>query len=70
MKLKRFIGGSLESNGYVLYDTESREALIINPGYKAETFSDFLKRENLDLKGPGAGRGLPDRQSVWRVRGG
>ena len=51
MKLKRFIGGSLESNGYVLYDTESREALIIDPGYRAETFSDFLKRENLDLKG-------------------
>ena len=51
MKVKRFIGGSLESNGYVLYNKPGGEALIIDPGYNAKVFIDFVKENDLDLKG-------------------
>lgn len=50
MKIKRFIGGMLESNGYVLYQNDGGEALIIDPGYNPKVFLAFLKEKQLRLK--------------------
>ncbi|WP_324824391.1 MBL fold metallo-hydrolase [Sinanaerobacter sp. ZZT-01] len=51
MKIKRFIGGNLESNGYVLYDKEGGEAFIIDPGYLPERFLKSCSALNLSVKG-------------------
>ncbi|MEA4987915.1 MAG: MBL fold metallo-hydrolase [Anaerovorax sp.] len=51
MKIKRFIGGNLESNGYVLYDKEGGEAFIIDPGYLPERFLKACSSFKLTVKG-------------------
>lgn len=51
MKIKRFILGLLEANGYVIYQQESSECYIIDPGAKAEIFLDFMTRLDLNCKG-------------------
>lgn len=51
MKIKRFIGGSLESNGYVIYRERKGECFIIDPGYNPKVFTDFVREENLKAKG-------------------
>lgn len=38
MKIKRYVGGNLESNGYVVYNRQGGEAYIIDPGYLPERF--------------------------------
>ena len=43
MKVKRFIGGMLESNGYFLYHKAGGKCLIIDPGYNYRTFTDFIE---------------------------
>ncbi len=51
MKIKRFIGGHLESNGYVIYQKQGGPAYIIDPGYSAEVFLNYLSENSLDLQG-------------------
>lgn len=51
MKIKRFTGGNLESNGYVLYQKEGGAAWIIDPGYGPEAFLRFLREHHLKLQG-------------------
>lgn len=51
MKIKRFVGGSLESNGYVIYDKAGGECFIIDPGYNPRVFADFVREEGLRTKG-------------------
>lgn len=51
MKIKRFIGGNLDSNGYVIYQKRGGEAYIIDPGYSPEKFLKFLREEDLKLSG-------------------
>lgn len=51
MKIKRYIGGSLESNGYILYQESCRECYIIDPGYNPKKFIDFVAENQLSLKG-------------------
>lgn len=51
MKVKRFIGGSLESNGYVLYNAPGGESYIVDPGYNPKVFIDFIRDNELILKG-------------------
>ena len=51
MRYKRFVGGNLESNGYVLYQRKGGDALLIDPGYNAGVFLAFLKDNGLNLKG-------------------
>ena len=36
MKIERFIGGMLESNGYVIYQKDGGNCYVIDPGYHAE----------------------------------
>ena len=35
MKIERFIGGMLESNGYVIYQKDGGNCYVIDPGYHA-----------------------------------
>ena len=51
MKIKRFIGGSLQSNGYVLYGQTGGNCYIIDPGYQPRKFIDFIKENALAPKG-------------------
>ena len=51
MKIKRFVGGNLESNGYVLYQKKGGTAWIIDPGYAPDKFLRFLKENDLKLQG-------------------
>lgn len=51
MKIKRFIGGILESNGYVIYQQDEGSCFIIDPGYSPGRFIDFVNGHRLELKG-------------------
>ena len=51
MKIKRFIGGLLESNGYVVYQQEGQHCYIIDPGYNPKVFIDYIKKEKFNVKG-------------------
>ena len=51
MKIKRFVGGNLESNGYIIYDKEHGECFIIDPGYNGEKFIKIIEELGLKLKG-------------------
>lgn len=47
MKITRFVGGSLESNGYVIRTQRGKGCYIIDPGYEPQKFIDFVKKEGL-----------------------
>lgn len=51
MKIKRFILGLLEANGYIIYQKESSACYIIDPGAKADLFLDAVNRMSLTCKG-------------------
>ncbi|MGI6256863.1 MAG: MBL fold metallo-hydrolase [Anaerovoracaceae bacterium] len=51
MKIKRFIGGLYQSNGYVIYQREGGDCFVIDPGYKHMNFLDFIKENKLNLRG-------------------
>ncbi len=51
MNIKRFIGGALESNGFVIYDKEGGEAFILDPGYEPNKFIEEAQRLGLKVKG-------------------
>ena len=51
MKIKRFICGLLESNGYVIYQREGENCFIIDPGYGPKVFKDFINEHSLHVKG-------------------
>jgi glyoxylase-like metal-dependent hydrolase (beta-lactamase superfamily II) len=38
MEIKRFIGGNIESNGYILYEKGGDACYIVDPGYSGEKF--------------------------------
>jgi len=51
MKIKRLIGGNLESNGYVIYDREKGECFVVDPGYNGEKFLKIMRDLDLKMKG-------------------
>lgn len=51
MKIKRFVGGSLESNGYVVSVRQKGSCYIIDPGYEPDKFIKFVNDEALDVIG-------------------
>ncbi len=51
MKIKRFVGGSLESNGYIISTKPQGNCYIIDPGYEANKFIKYIESENLNLIG-------------------
>ena len=51
MKIKRLIGGNLESNGYVIYDREQGECYVVDPGYHGDKFVKIIQDLGLKIKG-------------------
>jgi glyoxylase-like metal-dependent hydrolase (beta-lactamase superfamily II) len=50
MKIERFVCGSLEANGYVVYQKDGGACYIIDPGYKAELYRQFVRLHELKPK--------------------
>lgn len=51
MRIKRFVGGSLESNGYVLYQKDGNTCYLVDPGYQPKVFIQYINDQNLTLSG-------------------
>lgn len=51
MKIKRFIGGTICSNGYIIFQRDGADCYLIDPGYKAKVFLEFIEANNLNIKG-------------------
>lgn len=51
MKIKRFTGGILQSNGYVIYQKEQGDCYIVDPGYNPGVFLSFIQEKGLILRG-------------------
>lgn len=47
MKMKRLVGGNLESNTYIIYQKGGTNCLIIDPGYNAEAIAAAVEAEGL-----------------------
>ncbi len=50
LKIVREVTGPYQTNSYLVYDTKSGEAAIIDPGWKIDTLSGFIKDNGLDIK--------------------
>ena len=51
MRIERFIGGSLESNGYVIHQKGGKNCLLIDPGYQPKAFIQYIQDHRLTLAG-------------------
>ncbi|HHY90081.1 MAG TPA: MBL fold metallo-hydrolase [Clostridiales bacterium] len=51
MKYERIVTGFLETNGYVIYDENTLQAFIIDPGDEGEKFSNYIEQNQLKLMG-------------------
>ncbi|MDD4389213.1 MAG: Cof-type HAD-IIB family hydrolase [Eubacteriales bacterium] len=47
MKIKRIVGGNLESNTYVIYQKGGANCFVIDPGYNAEAIAGIIIEEGL-----------------------
>ncbi|MCX5679564.1 MAG: MBL fold metallo-hydrolase [Candidatus Omnitrophica bacterium] len=47
--IKRFVTGPIETNCYVVWDTSTNDACLIDPGGDAEKIKDFLEDNGLRL---------------------
>ena len=51
MKIKRFVGGSLESNCYIINTKAEGECYVIDPGYEPKRFINYIEKTGLKIKG-------------------
>lgn len=51
MNIKRFVGGNLESNGYIIYNHQGGPSYIIDPGYNPKKYINFIIEKELHLDG-------------------
>jgi glyoxylase-like metal-dependent hydrolase (beta-lactamase superfamily II) len=49
-KVIRQVAGPIETNCYLIYGTKSKEASLIDPGWRIDTLTAFIKENNLKLK--------------------
>ena len=49
-KVKREVTGPYQTNCYLIYGTKSKEAALIDPGWRIDTLVAFIKDNTLDLK--------------------
>ena len=50
MQYKRFPLGALWTNGYLFWDDKTNNAFFVDPGGKVKDVTDFLAKNNLNLK--------------------
>lgn len=48
-EVKRFVAGPIETNCYLVWDTSTSDACLIDPGGEAEKISDFIDEKGLRL---------------------
>ncbi|NLB18149.1 MAG: MBL fold metallo-hydrolase [Syntrophomonadaceae bacterium] len=51
MKIKRLIGGNLESNGYIIYDKDMGSCYVVDPGYEPKRYIRELEQMDLQVLG-------------------
>lgn len=51
MKIKRFVGGNLAANGYVIYQRDGGSCYIIDPGYSPKKFIKYIGEHQLAASG-------------------
>lgn len=49
-KVKSEVTGPYQTNCYLIYGAKSKEAALIDPGWKVDTLVEFIKDNKLDLK--------------------
>ena len=49
-KVIRQVIGPIETNCYLIYGIKSKDAAIIDPGWRVDTLINFIKENNLNLK--------------------
>ena len=51
MKIKRLVGGSLESNGYIISRMRGGSCYVIDPGYEPKRFIAYIAEQGLAMQG-------------------
>lgn len=51
MKFERLVAGMLETNGYIIYDEHTLEALVIDPGDEPQAFITYIEKNSLKVLG-------------------
>lgn len=51
MNIKRFVGGSLESNCYIISSKACGHCFIIDPGYEPQKIINFVEKNELNVQG-------------------
>jgi hydroxyacylglutathione hydrolase len=51
MKIKRIVGGNIDSNGYIIFNCEGGDGYIIDPGYNPDKFLKLIKELDITLLG-------------------
>lgn len=51
MKIERFVGGSLDTNGYIIYKNDGGKCYFIDCGYKVDEYLEFIKVHSLEPVG-------------------
>lgn len=51
MKIKRFTGGNLAANGYIIYQKDGGSSYVIDPGYSPKKFIAYIMEHQLTAKG-------------------
>lgn len=51
MKIKRLVGGSLESNGYIISRIRGGSCYVIDPGYEPKRFIAYIAEQGLAMQG-------------------
>lgn len=50
MQIKTFVAGPVQANNYLVYDEQSKEAVLIDCSDYVEEIIDIVKKENLNVK--------------------
>lgn len=50
MKIETFVVGQLQNNCYIIYDQDTRESLVVDPGDEPDRVQDFIKESGLTIK--------------------
>lgn len=50
MNIKRFVVGAIETNCYIIYDENTLESVVIDPGAEAKTLIQYIDSNNLKVK--------------------
>jgi glyoxylase-like metal-dependent hydrolase (beta-lactamase superfamily II) len=51
MEIIRKVFGELSNNVYIIYDTDTLEGYVIDPGYEAKKLADIIRKRRLNIKG-------------------